>query len=206
MDPLLVRLKQLSPCDLADALTADQFVDPNIQSLWGPAPKLVGRAFTIECPAGDHLMFHAAVYKAKPGDVLVAKGDSRYALAGGNVCAIAQQNGIAGCVIDGMIRDLAEVREMQFPVFARGVFPKPGAKKQLGTLNQPVECGGVRVENGDFILATEEGIGIIPAAMIETVLDKAESRASKDASTPLPQWRESHYKTVTTALEKLGFE
>ena len=205
MDAPLKRLKQLSPCDLADALSAEQFVDPAIRSLWTPAPKIFGRAFTVDCPPGDHLMFHAAIYRASAGDIIVATGDSRYALAGGNVCAIAQQNGIAGCIIDGNIRDLAEVRDMQFPVYARGVFPKPGAKKQLGTLNSTIECGGVVVKNGDYILASEEGIAIIPARDVEAVLEKAEARAAKDANTPLPKWRENHLNIVNNALDNLGF-
>ncbi|WP_100643666.1 RraA family protein [Alteromonas facilis] len=206
MDAIIQRISALSPCDFADALPVSQFIDPAISSLWQPVPKLVGRAYTVSCPDGDHLMFHTAIYRAKPVDVIVAVGDPTYALAGGNVCAIAQQNGIAGCVIDGRVRDLAEIRDMQFPVFAKGVIPKPGAKKQIGTLNTPVTCGGVTVEDGDYIIADEEGIAVIPQADILAALEKAEARAHKDASTPLPQWREQHKATVDKALQALGFE
>ncbi|WP_100657829.1 RraA family protein [Alteromonas flava] len=205
MDKLLQRITALSPCDFADALPIEQFIDPAIQSLWQPIPKLVGRAYTVSCPPGDHLMFHAAIYRAKPGDVIVAVGDPAFALAGGNVCAIAQENGIAGCIIDGRVRDLAEIREMQFPLFAKGVIPKPGAKKQLGELQGSIQCGGVTVNSGDYVIADEEGIAIIPQQDIESALEKAEARAKKDAETPLPAWREQHVKTVQTALTNLGF-
>ena len=205
MDSLVTQIKSLSPCDFADALPIEQFVNPAIQSLWAPTPKLVGRAFTVFCPPGDHLMFHAAIYEAQPGDVIVAQGDPQFALAGGNVCAIAQQNGVAGCVVDGCVRDLAEIREMQFPVFARGVIPKPGAKKQLGTLRGPIVCGGVTVKHGDYVIADEEGIAIIPQNIVEQAIDKAAARNYKDANTPLEQWREQHINTVRSALEKLGY-
>lgn len=70
--------------------------------------------------------------------IVVQAGDGRYAMAGDKVCAIAQQWGIAGFVIDGVIRDVAEVREAEFAVFARGLSPVPGQKKTLGTLHQPI--------------------------------------------------------------------
>ena len=92
---------------------------------------------------GDNLMLHAAIYRARPGDVIVVEaGDADYAVSGGNVCAVAQRRGITGFVVDGVIRDLAEVREARFPVFARGCIPKPGVKESLGELNQAITCGG----------------------------------------------------------------
>jgi len=99
-------------------------------------------------------MLHAAIYRAAPGSVVVVEsGDVDYALAGGNVCAVAQRRGIAGFVADGVIRDLGEVREAAFPVFARGVIPIPGVKKAVLPLNERVTCGGVAVDPGDVVVA-----------------------------------------------------
>lgn len=201
----LASLLQLSPCDLADALNVEQFIDPSISSLWQPAKRLVGRAFTVDCPQGDHLMFHAAIYRAAPGDIIVAKGDPGFALAGGNVFAIAQSRGIAGAVIDGRVRDLAEIREMQFPVYALGVIPKPGAKKKLGQLNGSIRCGDVSVNNGDYIVADEEGIAVIPFEEIDATIEIAQARAEKDAKTSLQDWQQNHQQIVEKALNKLGF-
>ena len=106
---------------LADFLGREQVMDIGIRSLWMPAPAIAGPAFTVRCPPGDNLMLHAAIYRAEPGSVIVVEsGDLDYALAGGNVCAVAQRRGVAGFVLDGVIRDLAEVRDLGFPVFARG--------------------------------------------------------------------------------------
>src|SRR5690242_17492401 len=114
---------------LADLLGRTQVMDLGIRSLWDPVPRLAGPAYTVSCPPGDNLMLHAAIHRAEPGSVVVVEsGDLEYALAGGNVCAVARRRGVAGFVADGVVRDLAEIREMGFPVFARGVVPIPGVK------------------------------------------------------------------------------
>src|SRR2546422_1909866 len=115
---------KLSPTTFADVLTRDRVMDPGLRPLWSPMPRLAGPAYPVACPAGDNLMLHIAIHRAPPGSVIVcAAGDSNWAMAGGNVCAYAQQRSIAGFVVDGVIRDLAETRERRFPVFARGVIP-----------------------------------------------------------------------------------
>lgn len=195
--------KQISTCEYADGLPRSQFVDMQIRSLWCHPPRIAGPAFTVKCEPGDHLMLHAAIYEAQPGDIIVVQGDSDYAVAGGNVCAIAQQRGIAGFVVDGVIRDLAEVRAMSFPVFARGVIPKPGAKKRFSPLNQPIVCGGVTVNAGDVVIADEEGIAIVPIDDADNVYKVAKARADKDAATTLEQWQSNHQKVVSEALKKL---
>ena len=112
----------------------------------------------------------------------------------------AQKRGIKGMVIDGVIRDVAEVRESQFPVFARGVCPKPGAKKVYDPLNQPITCAGVKVTPGDIIVADEEGIAVIPKGNAAEVYDIGVKRRDKDASQTLDQWQANHEKTVTEKL------
>ena len=151
-------------------------------------------------------MLHAAIYRARPGDILVVEADDKFAVAGGNVCAIAQARGIKGFVIDGVIRDIAETRENQFPVFAKGVIPKPGAKKCVSPLNQPVHCGSVLVHPGDIIVADEEGIAVIPKAAAEQAYDVARARAQKDAAMSLAQWEAQHVEKVEGILKELGFQ
>ncbi|PSR19429.1 diguanylate cyclase [filamentous cyanobacterium CCP3] len=196
----------LSPTDYADVLGRSQVMEFGIRELWPRIPRLAGPAYPVSCPAGDNLMLHAAIYRAPAGAVIVVQaGDVDYAMAGGNVCAIAQNRGIAGFVVDGVIRDLAEVREARFPVFARGVMPVPGQKKQLGTLNQPIVCGGVRVGPGDIVVADEEGIVVIPAAQQEAVWQAAQQRSEADAAQSLTDWEVNHRAKVAQALQSLGF-
>ena len=152
-------------------------------------------------------MLHTAIYRAEPGSVIVVKaGDADYAMSGGNVCAIAQKRGIAGFIIDGVIRDVAEVRELRFPVFARGVMPVPGKKKGPGSLQSTIVCGGVQVSPGDIVVADEEGIAIVPAAQQESVWEMAKRRADKDEAQSLEDWEMAHRARVEKGLEEMGFE
>ncbi len=197
----------LSPTTLADCLPRRQVMSADIHPLWSPIPRVAGPAFTVRCCPGDNLMLHAAIYRAPPGSVVVVEGgDAEFALAGGNVCAVAQRNGIAAFVLDGVIRDLAEIRELHFPVFAKGVMPKPGEKKLLGALSQTVRCGGVAVAPDDMIVADEEGIVVIPAAERAAVLAAAQARAAADAAQSLDEWEAVHRARVSTTLADLGFK
>ncbi|MEO0867155.1 MAG: RraA family protein, partial [Cyanobacteria bacterium J06642_11] len=144
------KFSQFSPTTYADAgLIREQFMDLSIREMWPHIPRIAGPAYTVSCGPGDNLMLHAAIYRAQPGAIIVVKaGDLDYAMAGGYVCDTAQQRGIAGFVIDGVIRDVAEVRELQFPVFARGAMPIPGKKSGVGTLQSTIVCGGIQVNSG----------------------------------------------------------
>jgi 4-hydroxy-4-methyl-2-oxoglutarate aldolase len=161
---------QISPTTLADVLGRGQVMDIGVRPLW-PSPRVAGPAFTVRCLPGDNLMLHAAIYRAAPGSVIVVEaGDTEFAVAGGNVCAVAHRRGIAAFVVDGVIRDLAEVRELGFPVFARGVIPVPGSKALVAPLNQQVRCGGVEVSAGDIVVADEEGVVVVPGDLRQQVL------------------------------------
>ena len=187
---------------LADLLGREQVMDIGIRPLW-PSPRVAGPAFTVRCPQGDNLMLHAAIHRAEPGSVIVVEsGDVDYALAGANVCAVAQRRGIAAFVLDGVIRDLAEVRELQFPVFARGVIPIPGAKAVAGPLNVTVDCGGVSVSAGDVVVADEDGVVVVPAARREPVLEDARAKLDREAGESLDAWEVAHRKRIDELLEE----
>ncbi|MGB3769315.1 MAG: RraA family protein [Phormidesmis sp.] len=196
----------LSPTAYADALARSQFMHLDIRELWPQIPRIAGPAYTVRCAPGDNLMLHAAIYRAPAGSVIVVEaGSSDYAVSGGNVCAIAQKRGITGFVIDGVIRDIAEVRAAKFPVFAKGCIPKPGVKAALGSLQMPITCGGVQVFPHDIIVADEEGIAVIPAANQASVWEIAKNRTEKDAATSLAEWERSHQAKIERLLTEKGF-
>jgi 4-hydroxy-4-methyl-2-oxoglutarate aldolase len=128
--------------------------------------------------------------------------DLDYALAGGNVCAVAQRNGIAAFVLDGLIRDLAEVRDTGFPVFARGVIPIPGTKAAVAPLDGPMHCGGVEVRAGDVVVADEEGIVVTPHARAAQILLDARARLAREAGETLDGWAEAHRARIDTILSE----
>ncbi|MEU7256705.1 RraA family protein [Streptomyces rimosus] len=193
---------------LADLLGRAQVMDVGIRPLWFPVPRVAGPAFTVRCPPGDNLMLHAAVHRAEPGAVIVVEsGDMDYALAGGNVCAVARRRGVAAIVADGLIRDLGEVREAGFPVFARGVIPVPGSKAAVAPLNDPVRCGGVTVRAGDIVVADEEGVVVTPGPgdRQEQVLADARKKLAKEADETLDAWEAAHRARIDTILRDQGF-
>ncbi len=192
---------------LADLLGREQVMDIGVRPLWEPVPRVAGPAFTVRCPPGDNLMLHAAIHRAGPGSVLVVEsGDLDYALAGGNVCAVAQRRGVAALVADGLIRDLAEVREMRFPVFARGVIPIPGTKSAVRPLGERVRCGGVAVDAGDMVVADEEGVVVVPGVRREEVLGAARAKLAKEAGETLDAWEAAHRARIDKILAEQGFE
>ncbi|QLJ05787.1 RraA family protein [Streptomyces sp. NEAU-sy36] len=191
---------------LADLLGPAQVMDAGIRPLWGPVPRVAGPAFTVNCPPGDNLMLHAAVHRAAPGSVIVVEsGDVSRALAGGNVCAVARRNGVAAFVADGLLRDLAEVRDMGFPVFARGIVPIPGTKEAATPLGRPVRCGGVRISAGDVVVADEEGVVAVPAADRAGVLDAARAKLAEEAAKTLDDWERAHRARIDEILARQGF-
>ena len=198
--------QDVSPTILADILGRSQVMDIGIRPLWTPMTRVAGPAFTVRCAPGDNLMLHAAIYRAEPGSILVVEaGDVDYALAGGNVCAIAKRRGIAALVTDGVVRDLAEVRDLGFPVFARGVMPAPGAKLAASPLNGRVQCGGAAVEAGDIVVADEEGIAVVPGARSQDVLRDALAQQEREERQSLDAWEETHRALVDRLLAEKGY-
>ena len=196
----------LSPNELADVLELPCVMRYEIHPLWPGMPRIAGPAYTIRTGRHDNLMFHASIYLARRGDIIVVEaGDDEMAVAGGNVCAIAQRNGVAGLVVDGVIRDVVESRERRFPVFARGASPIPAKRVGEGGMNVQIRCGGVVVNPGDVVVADEEGIVVIPRARAIDVLDKAQARVAADAKLSLDDWERRHRSSIEAALKTRGY-
>ncbi|RHY34438.1 hypothetical protein DYB32_001326 [Aphanomyces invadans] len=138
-------------------------------------------------------MLHVAMYEAPPGSVVVVQsGDVSFAAIGGNVARVAKERGIAGLVLDGVVRDIAEIRALKFPVFARGIVPFPGTKTCRGTLNEVVVCGDVAVSAGDVVVADEEGIVVVPASHEREFFQAAVARQHKEHTEDFEAWKKSH--------------
>ncbi|MEV6342616.1 RraA family protein [Actinoplanes sp. NPDC051851] len=198
--------QDIPPTTLADVLGRDRVMEIGIRPLWTPVPRVAGPAYTVRCPPGDNLMLHAAIYRAEPGAVIVVEsGDLDYALAGGNVCAVAHRRGVAAFVLDGLIRDLGEVREIGFPVFARGVIPIPGTKSVLGSHGAEVRCGGVAVNPGDVVVADEEGVVVVPAGRHDEVLAASRAKLAKEEAETLDDWERAHRARIEKTLADQGF-
>jgi 4-hydroxy-4-methyl-2-oxoglutarate aldolase len=144
-----------------------------------------GPAFPVSCPPGDNLPIHQAIYAAQPGDVLVAGtgGGAEFGYFGEVMARAAVQQGIAGLVIDGGVRDADRVAALGFPVFAalrciRGTAKRPDGG---GTVGQPVTLGDVVVSRADAVVGDGDGVVVIPAAGFAAVLASGQAREASEA-------------------------
>ncbi|MEL6477144.1 MAG: RraA family protein [Pseudomonadota bacterium] len=145
--------------------------------------RLAAQARTVQCKIGDNGALHAALTIVEPGDVLVcdAGGYEDTALFGGLMARAAQARGVAGLVIDGAIRDRAEIIEMNLPVFARSAVPRGPHKGLGGAIDGPISCGGLTVHPGDLILGDADGVTVVPFAQAGPVFDAAQAILAKEA-------------------------
>ncbi|KIO63406.1 hypothetical protein B4064_3236 [Caldibacillus thermoamylovorans] len=181
MEKWMKQFYDLPTTCISDALNGMNNLDPSIKPLQD-SYKVAGRAFTVKIPAGDNTMVLKAIKEASPGDVLVvdAKGESYRAVAGDFVVSLAQKLGIAGFIVDGVIRDLIGVRSLNFPVFSKGTTVAASFKNGAGEINVPISCGGVSITPGDIIIGDADGVVVIPQADAEKVLEKALAKLKKD--------------------------
>ncbi|MDO4475165.1 MAG: RraA family protein [Lachnospiraceae bacterium] len=142
-----------------------------------PNAKLLGTAFTVNAPAGDNLLFHKALDMAKPGDVIVLanKGSMSRSLCGEIMSNYAKSRGLAGIIIDGCVRDSAALRELDFPVYAKGVTPNGPYKNGPGEMNFPVSFAGTVINPGDILIGDADGILVIPPEFAAEIAEKAKA-------------------------------
>lgn len=143
---------------------------------------MAGTAVTVRTRGGDNLLTLRALDYCRPGDVLVidAGGDVSNAVVGGIITAGAAMLGVAGMVLDGAIRDVAEIREREFPVYARGVSHRGPYKNGPGEINVPVCIGGMLVQPGDIIVGDQDGLLAFPAAEAAALIEKALAQHHKE--------------------------
>jgi 4-hydroxy-4-methyl-2-oxoglutarate aldolase len=183
VSPELIRqLSEFDAATLYEAAGQRGMVDPAIRPMWNGA-HVCGPAITVSCPARDNLMLHHAVALAPPGSVLVANAERyQYAGAWGEVLSVAAQaRGIAGLVIDGAVRDIEAITVRRFPVFSRGLAIGACKKEQIGTLNEPIDLGGVTVRSGDMVVGAGDGVVILDSQTIEQVLQAAVARRERES-------------------------
>jgi regulator of RNase E activity RraA len=173
VDPLVKRLAALQVSSLCDADKGLAVIDPQIHAMV-PGSRLAGPAFPVVAH-DDHLPLLVALRLAEPGSVLVVATDGhRRAVSGELFATEALRRGLAGIVIDGYCRDVAGLRALGLPVYARGSTPMAGSTRDSGTFGGPVLIGGVEVTAGDLVVGDDDGLVISPPERLAAALPTAE--------------------------------
>lgn len=181
MDSVIQQFKEIPTTAISDALQGMNNLDPAIKPL-KEEYKIAGRAYTVKTAVGDNLNLLKAMKEAKPGDILVvdAKGDTYRAVAGDFVVGMMQTLELGGLVVDGAIRDVIDIKALNFPVFVRGTTVASGSKNGPGETNVPISCGGASVNPGDIIVGDVDGVVVIPQERAEEILEKAQAKVASD--------------------------
>lgn len=181
MTKVEVSFKHLPTTAISDATGGHTNLRSDIKPL-ADHFKIAGRAITVRLPDGENGAVLEAIRAANEGDILVidAKGNTNRAVAGDFVVSLAKGIGVQGFVVDGVIRDIAAIRELDFPVFSLGTTVAAGNKNGGGQVNVPIAIGGVTVQPGDYIVGDVDGVLVVPQEDAERIVAAAEAKVEKD--------------------------
>jgi regulator of RNase E activity RraA len=196
---VVAAFRELNTCNICDALGRFGAMHYQIKPMV-PGWKMAGTAITLRTRPCDNLLVYKALELAQPGDVLViALYEYEVNNTWGDLTsAIALAKGMAGVVTDGLVRDIAGLREVGFPVFARGLTPNSPFKDGPGEVNVPVVCGGVIVNPGDIVVGDDDGVVVVPRADAEEIIEGTRAVMAKEqgivrdiaAGKLIPDWVE----------------
>ncbi len=169
--------------DISDLLNRLYAADSGIRCLTGNH-RLCGPALTVKVFPGDNLMVHKSLDVAMPGDIVVidARASTMNAVAGDLISTKAKHRGIAGFVIDGLVRDLPAIKDLDFPIFARGTTSIGPLHRGPGEIGYPICCGGVVVNPGDIVVADPAGVVFTPQDIAHELVHRLNAYKAANAT------------------------
>jgi len=172
--------------------------------------KMIGSAFTVKTRPTDNLFVHKAIAMAEPNDIIIinAFGNLDTAILGEIMTLTAMKKGLGGIVVDGCIRDIGSIREMNIPVFAKGITPKGPFKDGPGEINIPISCGNVVINPGDIIIGDCDGVVVVRPLYAKQILEevKIKSIQEKNKIQNIKENKDVDKSWIDKKLEKIGYE
>ncbi len=177
----LAAWRDVPPAIVSDCMNRGQAMAARIKPL-AAGMRLTGQARTVAVMVGDNGALHRAIGLARPGEILVVDAHAHVdtAIWGGIMTRAAVARGLGGLVIDGAVRDSAEIRELGFPCFASAVVPAGPHKGFGGVLDAPLSCGGCAVQPGDIIVGDDDGVAVVPLAGSAPLLKAARAKMAQE--------------------------
>ena len=186
--PAVDKWRAIPPSIASDCMNRCYVMSGRISPL-SPGMRICGQARTVTGMVGDNGAAHAAIGLLEPGDILVidGRGHTETAVWGGIMTRAAISQGIGGVVVDGAVRDAAEIRELGFATFAAGICPAGPGKGFGGIIDGPIACAGCPVKPGDIVIGDDDGVAVIPlerqAEILQAALEKIEQEKQTNADT-----------------------